>query len=61
MSLRRKLVLWYTGVFAVSGKIEEEIAAIELRSALEDIGTVTGRSRTPELLDRIFRDFCVGK
>jgi tRNA modification GTPase len=38
-----------------------EIVALELREALGAIGEVTGESVTADLLERIFRRFCVGK
>ncbi|NQU41554.1 MAG: tRNA uridine-5-carboxymethylaminomethyl(34) synthesis GTPase MnmE [Lentisphaerae bacterium] len=36
-------------------------AADALRSALEQLGTITGRTYTDELLDAIFSRFCIGK
>lgn len=38
-----------------------ELAAEDLRLALRAIGKVTGHVHVEELLDRIFRDFCIGK
>jgi len=38
-----------------------EIVAIELREALAAIGEVTGDGVDPDLLDRIFGRFCIGK
>jgi tRNA modification GTPase len=38
-----------------------ELAAEHLRLALRDIGRLTGRVDLDELLDVVFRDFCVGK
>ena len=38
-----------------------ELAAEDLRLALRSIGKVTGHVHVEELLDRIFRDFCIGK
>ena len=37
------------------------IAAQQLRSALRCIGHITGSVSTEEILDVIFRDFCIGK
>jgi tRNA modification GTPase len=37
------------------------VAAGLLRSALEDLGSVTGKTYSNELLDNIFRKFCLGK
>jgi tRNA modification GTPase len=38
-----------------------EMLALELRSALENLGEMTGAIYTDELLDRIFSRFCIGK
>jgi tRNA modification GTPase len=40
---------------------EWELAAIGLRSALTDIGHITGRTADADLLDTIFARFCIGK
>ena len=38
-----------------------DLAAEDLRLALRAIGRVTGRVDVEDLLDVIFRDFCIGK
>jgi tRNA modification GTPase len=38
-----------------------EFIAIELRSAMEELGAVLGEVYTEDLLDRIFSRFCIGK
>lgn len=38
-----------------------ELLAIDLRDALESVGTVTGQTTNDELLDQIFSSFCIGK
>ncbi len=38
-----------------------ELAAEDLRLALRALGRITGRVHVEELLDRIFKDFCIGK
>jgi tRNA modification GTPase len=38
-----------------------ELVAGELRLALEALGAVTGEAAAPDLLERIFARFCVGK
>ncbi len=38
-----------------------ELAAEDLRLALRALGTITGRVHVEDLLDKIFRDFCIGK
>ncbi len=39
----------------------EEFVAAEVRSALDDLGSVVGAVYTSDLLDRIFSRFCIGK
>lgn len=38
-----------------------EIAAVGLRSALDSLGEIVGAVTTDDILNRIFRDFCIGK
>lgn len=37
------------------------LAAQSLRKVLFDIGKITGRITTEDILDIIFKDFCIGK
>lgn len=48
---------------AISGGIAapEEVIAEELRLAATILGRLTGRVDVEDILDRIFRDFCIGK
>ena len=39
----------------------EEIIAEELRLAAQALGRLTGRVDVEDILDVIFRDFCIGK
>jgi tRNA modification GTPase len=43
------------------GASASELAAEHLRLALREIGRITGRVDLDELLDVVFRDFCLGK
>ena len=38
-----------------------DLAAEEVRIAADELGRITGRIDVEELLDVIFRDFCIGK
>ena len=38
-----------------------ELAALELRDALDALGEITGRTTSEEVIERIFANFCVGK
>jgi len=40
---------------------EPELSAEHVRHALRAIGRITGRVDLDELLDVVFRDFCIGK
>jgi tRNA modification GTPase len=39
----------------------DELVAIDLRQALDELGKVVGAVVTDDILDRIFRKFCIGK
>ncbi|MCW5935941.1 MAG: tRNA uridine-5-carboxymethylaminomethyl(34) synthesis GTPase MnmE [Fimbriimonadaceae bacterium] len=36
-------------------------ASVDLRAALRHLGEVTGETATPDILERVFADFCIGK
>jgi len=38
-----------------------ELIAVDLRSALDEIGDVVGKHDTEDLLGKIFSEFCIGK
>ena len=38
-----------------------ELAAIELRTALAELGAISGQIVTEDILARIFSRFCIGK
>jgi tRNA modification GTPase len=46
---------------ALKGTDTEELIAEELRSAATTLGRLTGRIDVEDILDVIFRDFCIGK
>ena len=38
-----------------------DLVAVDLHAALDQIGAITGQVSSEDILDRIFRDFCIGK
>lgn len=44
-----------------SGDLEVDMAAEELRMAVNAVSRVTGHIDVEEVLDVVFRDFCIGK
>ena len=45
----------------VESRAGEELVAVEIRLALDELGQVAGRVYTDDVLDRIFTRFCIGK
>jgi tRNA modification GTPase len=45
---------------ATSG-LSTEFIALDLRDALDSVGLIIGATHTDDILERIFRDFCIGK
>ncbi len=39
----------------------DELVAVDLRQAIDELGKVVGEVVTDDILDRIFRRFCIGK
>jgi len=46
---------------AVAADRGNELVAVDLRQAIDDLGRIVGAVVTDDLLDRIFRRFCIGK
>lgn len=46
---------------AVRFGLGDELIALDLRRAIDDLGRVVGLIYTDDLLDTIFRRFCIGK
>jgi tRNA modification GTPase len=46
---------------SLKGKFPLDIVAIQLREAIYNLGMITGETATPDILERIFADFCIGK
>ena len=67
VNARHKACLIQAGEFlsAAAEKLESgespEFAAIELRSALDQIGDIVGKTDVEEILGEIFGQFCIGK
>lgn len=53
-SLEKAVALWYQNT-------SEEIVALEIQQALDNIAELTGEITTEEILGRIFSMFCIGK
>ena len=51
----------FEGYAAQGGDAPLDLAAEEIRIAANELGKITGRVDVEELLDVIFRDFCIGK
>jgi len=45
----------------VADNTRSELAAIELRDALDELAAITEPSDNEDVLDRIFAEFCIGK
>ena len=46
---------------AIEDKAAFEIAAIDLREDIYNLGSIVGKSVSDDILDRIFSQFCIGK
>jgi len=58
--LLRETVVSLQRSIAVIGE-GEELAAEDLRAAAQSLGRLLGRIDVEDVLDAIFRDFCIGK
>lgn len=46
---------------SIEGGAPMDATAVDIQTAVEHIGGITGEVTTDEVLDRIFREFCIGK
>jgi tRNA modification GTPase len=49
------------GLEAVRSGRDAELIAYDLRSTMDVLGEITGRISTAEIMDEIFKNFCIGK
>ena len=45
----------------IESNISGELLSIDIKEALNHLGEITGEITNEQLLDSIFRDFCIGK
>jgi len=45
----------------IDNQVSGELLSLDIRSALEHLGTITGQVTTEDLLGNIFSNFCIGK
>ena len=60
-ALEKAAVQLTEAIDGIQAKLPLDMVSIDLRSAWEDLGEITGATSTEDLLDRIFADFCIGK
>jgi tRNA modification GTPase len=41
--------------------LPSDLAAVDLQAAIRSLGEITGETTPPDVLERIFHDFCIGK
>ena len=51
----------HTKTYLENGSHELELAAFELRSAINSLDSFLGKLTSQDVLDRVFSNFCVGK
>jgi tRNA modification GTPase len=60
-ALRRALVATQRTLDALRADLTLELAAMDLRIAVNAVGEIVGKTTTEDLLDSIFSQFCIGK
>lgn len=48
-------------ISSVDEKASADLIAIDIRTAVDRLGEITGTTTTEDLLDKIFKEFCIGK
>ena len=60
-ALRRATEHLYASLVSLEQGLPLDFVSIDLRAAYDALGEVTGETASDDLLDRIFREFCIGK
>jgi tRNA modification GTPase len=60
-ALRRAKSGLHRSIEALQRGLSIELAAMDLRLAINAIGEIVGKTTTEDLLDAIFSQFCLGK
>ena len=60
-ALRRAEIALDHAIESLQGEMSPEFTAVDLRSSLDCIGEIVGKTTTDDILERIFSQFCVGK
>ena len=60
-ALRRARTSLAHAIASLDVKMPPELIAVDLRSSLDAIGEIVGKTTTEDILDRIFSQFCIGK
>jgi tRNA modification GTPase len=60
-ALQRSLEELKGAIDSFNSKMPMDCVGVYVRSAIEQLGEITGHTITEETLDRIFAEFCIGK
>jgi tRNA modification GTPase len=48
-------------ILSIKEEAPPELIAVDIRTAIDRFGEITGETTTEDLLEKIFKDFCIGK
>jgi tRNA modification GTPase len=60
-SLNRATECLQHALTATTANHGDELISMEIRAALQELGTILGDVYTDDILDHIFSNFCIGK
>jgi len=61
LALKRALMASKAAADGLTGRVEAELIAIDLRDALSALDEIVGLTTTEDILEHIFNTFCIGK
>jgi tRNA modification GTPase len=60
-ALQRALAAFDRAATGLADKSAPELVSVDLRAALHEIGQIVGLSTNEDILDQLFKNFCIGK
>lgn len=59
--LQEAAVAVQEAIETLTRQVPDDLAVVHLRAAVRSLGEITGETAAPDIIERVFHDFCIGK